>query len=102
VRDRFAPVALGRDDGFDFRFRQFFADGIGVVAFISQQRFDLVGDHAEQRAKALDVVRLPRRQDEAERAAFGVAPGVELAAEAAARSAKRLGFLSPFFMPTAQ
>jgi hypothetical protein len=27
---------------------------------------------------------------------------VELAREAAARSAKRLGFLSPLFMPTAQ
>jgi hypothetical protein len=41
-------------------------------------------------------------QDEAERAAFGVAAGVELGGEAAARSAKRLGFLSPFFVPAAQ
>jgi hypothetical protein len=47
-------------------------------------------------------VRFSTRQDEAERAALGVATGVELGGEAAARSAKRLGFLSPLFMPAAQ
>ena len=102
MRDRFTSVALGRDDGFDFGCSQFLTDGIGVVAFVGQQRLDLVGDQAQQWAKALDVVGLPRGQDKAERATFGVAPGVEFGAEATARSAKRLGFLSPLFMPTAQ
>ena len=100
--DGFASVALGRDDGFDFICGQFLTDGIGVVAFVGQQRLDLVGDHAQQWPEALDIVGLPRCQDKAERATFGVAPGVEFGAEAAARSAKRLGFLSPLFMPTAQ
>jgi hypothetical protein len=44
--------------------------GIGIVALVGQQRLDPVGDHAEQGTKALDVVRLPRRQDKAERAAL--------------------------------
>lgn len=100
--DGLASIALGRDDGFDFGFRQFLPDNIGVIALVGQHRLDLVGDHAQQRAKALDIVGLSRCQDKAERAAFGVAPGVEFGTEAAARSAKRLGFLSPLFMPTAQ
>ena len=78
------------------------ANGVGIIALVRQQRFDLVGDHPQQRREALDVVCLSARQDEAERAAFGIASGVEFGAEATARSAKRLGFLSPFFMPTAQ
>ena len=47
-------------------------------------------------------MRLSGRQDEAERSAFRVAPGMEFGCETAARSAKRLGLLSPLFMPTAQ
>lgn len=97
-----APVALGRDDSLDIGFRQLLADGICVISLVGQQRLDLVSNHSEERAKALDIMGLPRRQDKAERAAFGVAPGVEFGAEAAARSAKRLGFLSPLFIPTAQ
>lgn len=102
MRDRLPPIALGDDDGLDYRFFEFLANGIGIIALVRQQRLDLVGDHAEQRAKTLNVVALPRRQDKAERAAFGIASGVEFGAEAPSRSAKRLGFLSPLFMPTAQ
>ena len=56
----------------------------------------------EQRSEALHIVRLSRCQHEAERETSGIAPGVELGGEAAARSTKRLGLLSPLFMPTAQ
>lgn len=63
---------------------------------------DPTGDHPEQRAEPLHIMCLPRRQHEAERAAFRIASGMELGCEAAARSAKRLGLLSPLFMPTAQ
>lgn len=102
MRDGLAPVALGGYDRFDVGFRQFLTDGVGVIPLVGQQRLDLVCDHAEQRAEALYVVTLPRRQDKPERAPFCVASGVELCAEATSRSTKRLGFLSPLFMPTAQ
>lgn len=102
MRDRLAPVALGGDDRFDVGFRQFLTDGVDVIALVGQQRLNLVCDHAEQRTEALDVVGLPWCQDKSERAAFGIASGVEFGAEATARSAKRLGLLIPFFMPTAQ
>lgn len=78
------------------------ADRIGIITPIGKQRVDAIGDHPEQGAKALDVVCLSGRQDEAERPTLGVTSGVELGGEAAARPAKRLGLLSPLFMPTAQ
>lgn len=98
---RVFAVAFSRDDGLDPSLRQLFANSVGIVALVGQQRFDLVGDHPEQRREAVDIVRFSTRQDEAERAALGIATGVELGGEPAARSAKRLGFLSPLFMPTA-
>ena len=78
------------------------ANGVGIIAIVGQQRFDLVGDHPQQRREALDVVCLSARQDEAERAAFGIAAGMEFGGKAATRSTKRLCLLSPLFMPTAQ
>jgi hypothetical protein len=78
------------------------ADGIGVVTLVGEQRFDAVGHHPEQRSEALDIVRLPCRQHEPERAAVSVASGVEFGGEAAARPAKPLVRLIPFFSPTAQ
>lgn len=95
-------VALGRNDSFDLSLGQFLTDGVAVIALVAKEGLDLVADHPEERRKTVDVVRLSRRQDEAERAALGIAPGMEFGGEAAARSAKRLGFLSPLFMPTAQ
>jgi hypothetical protein len=59
VRDGLAPVSLGRDDSFAFGVRQLFTDGVGVIALVCQRRLDLVGDDAEQRAEALDIVGLP-------------------------------------------
>ena len=93
---RFAPIALCGNDGFNVGICQFLADDICIVALVPQQCLDLVRDHAEQRTKALNIVAQLQRQDEAERSAFGIAAGVELCAESASRSAKRLGFLSPF------
>jgi hypothetical protein len=78
------------------------ADGVGIIAAIGQQCFGLVGNHPEQRAEALHIVSFAGRQDETERAALSITGGVELCRETASRSTKRLGRLSPFFMPTAQ
>lgn len=97
-----SAVALGGDDGLDFGLGEFFADGVAVIALVSEKGLDLVADHSKERRKTVDVVRLSRRQNEAERASFGITSGVEFGGKAAARSAKRLGFLSPLFMPTAQ
>ncbi|MEK7457434.1 MAG: hypothetical protein AABZ76_21255, partial [Pseudomonadota bacterium] len=102
VWDWIAPIAFGGNDSLNVSIGQFLADGICIVALVRQQCLDLMSNQTEQRAKALDIVALARRQDKAERSAFGIAAGVELCAESASRSAKRLGFLSPFFMPTAQ
>jgi len=73
MRRRAAAVALGRDDGFDVRVGQLVLDHVGVIAPVCQQGVDMIGDHAHQRAEALDVVRLPRRQDKGERASLGMA-----------------------------
>lgn len=78
------------------------ANGVGVVTLVGEESLDPIGDHAEQGRKALGIVRLPGRQDEAERSTFRIAAGMELSGEAAARSTKRLGFLRPLFMPTTQ
>jgi hypothetical protein len=86
VRDRVAPVALCRDNGLDVGAGDLFANGVGIITLIGKERLDPVGNHPEQWRKALDVMRLPGRQDEAERAAFRIAPGMELGGEAAARS----------------
>ena len=58
--------------------------------------------NAEQRRKAVPIMRLSRRQNEARRTSLGIASGVKPGGEAAARPAKRLGFLKSLFMPTAQ
>ncbi|GEM_PF-1265272 len=102
VRDGVAPVDLGRDHRLDARCLDLLADRIGIVAPIGQEGLDPVGYHAEQRSEALHIVRLSGCQHEAEREASGIASCVKLGAEAASRSAKRLGLLSPLFMPTAQ
>ena len=102
MRDRVSAVAFGRDHGLDIGLGDLFADGVGIVTTICEEGLDLVADHTKQRRKALHIMGLTRRQYEAEREPSSIASGVELGGEAAARSAKRLGFLSPLFMPTAQ
>jgi hypothetical protein len=102
VRDGCAAIALGRDDCLDAGCGELCADCVCVVALVGEQRLDPVAEHPEQRAEALHIVRLSRRQDEAERSAVPVAAGVQLGGEATARPAKPLGLLIPFFSPTAQ
>ena len=102
MRDGLAPVAFRRNDGLDVGIGDLLANGIGIIALVGEECLDPVSDHSKQRREALNVVRLPGRQHKAERTAFGVASGMEFGGEAAARSAKRLGLLSPLFMPTAQ
>ncbi len=102
VRCGVATVALGRDDRLDLVVGQFLTDGISIVAFVGQHSIDPVCDHADQRAEALDIVRLSGRQNEGERAALGIAAGVELGGKPATRPAEPFCLLSPFFMPIAQ
>lgn len=102
MRSRIATVAPSRDYGLDVYAGQGVANRVAVIALIREQSVDPVSDHAYQRAEALRIVRLARRQDEGERATSDIAAGVEFGGKAAARSAKRLGLASPFFMPTAQ
>lgn len=100
--ERITAIAFGGDHRLDTCVCDLVADGVGIVAAIGEEGLDLVADHPEQRRKALHIVRLAGRQHEAERSAPGVATGVELGGEAAARASERLCLLSPLFMPTAQ
>src|SRR6202034_1626934 len=102
VQDHGLSVGFGRDDRLDAVEGQLLADCLGILTLIGDQRLDALADHAQKRQKALVVVRLSGRQDEADRASFAIASGVDLGREAAARAAEPLLILSPFFMPTAQ
>ena len=66
-RGRYAAVALCRDDRLDARCGNLGTDGKGNLAFVGGQRLGAAGQHPEQRAKALNVVRLLWRQHEPER-----------------------------------
>lgn len=102
MRDRVAAVAFGGDYRLDIGLGYLFADSVSIVTAIRKESLDFVADHPEQGRKALYIVCLPWRQDISEWAPLSITSGVELGGEPAPRSAKRLGFLSPFFMPTAQ
>src|SRR3546814_1608591 len=84
-----ATVALGGDHRLDIGLGECVADGIGVVALVSEQRVDPLGQHPEQRPEALHVVRLAGRQNEAEWSSLSIAASVELRGEAAPRTADR-------------
>ena len=99
---RVAAATLCRDHRLDAVEGDLLANGVSVIAAIGEQCLSFVRNHPEQRTETLHVVGLAGRQDKSERATFPVAARVEFGGEAAARSAKRLGLLSPFFMPTAQ
>src|SRR3546814_20617873 len=94
-----APVDLVRDYRLYTVCLDLLADCVGIVAPISEEGPDPVANHAEQRRKALHIVRLSGRQPEAEREASGGASGVELGGEAASRTTKRLGVQSSLFIP---
>ena len=102
MRDEKAAIALGGNDRFNTCRGKFRADGICIIALVGEKCVDAIAEHSEQRAEALHIVGLARRQDEAKRSPVSIAAGVELGGEAAARPAKTLGLLIPFFSPTAQ
>ena len=79
-----APPTLRRDHRLDAVEGNLLADGIGIITPIGQQRLHPVGEPAEQRCEAVDVVRLAGRQDKTERATLAVAARVEFGGEAAA------------------
>src|SRR3546814_18573649 len=54
----------GGDHRLDIGLGECVADGIGVVALVSAQRDDPLGQHPEQRPEAFHVVRLAGRQNE--------------------------------------
>lgn len=91
--------AAGRDSFFSAMSPE---HGVGIVTAIRKEGVDPVAGHAEQRRKAVPIMRLSRRQNEARRTSLGIASGVKPGGEAAARPAKRLGFLKSLVMPTAQ
>lgn len=95
VKRGIAASALGWDHRLDAMEGELFADGVGVVAPIGEQRLGLIRDHAEKWSETLHIMRPARHRDATERPAFPAAAGVELGGEAASRSAKRLGRLSP-------
>jgi hypothetical protein len=82
VRSRPAAIGLGGDHRLDACSGDLFADGVGIVAAIGEEGFDPVIDHPEERRKALHVMRLAGRPQEAEREPRGIASGVELGGEA--------------------
>lgn len=79
--DGISAIALGRNDGLNCSFRQRFTGGICVIAFVGQQRINLLADHAQQRAEALDIAHLAWRQDKPDRAAFGIASNMPVVAQ---------------------
>lgn len=76
------------------------ADGVAVVAAIAKQCLRAILVQVHQLFIGRRVVRFARREDEAEREPVAVGAGVNLAREAAARTAKSLA-LSPPFAPAA-
>ena len=89
-------------DSLDLPLGKVGADSVGIVALIGQHRLDPVANQAQQDQEALCVMRLTRREREAERAASGVAAGMDFRCEPTTRAPERFCALSPLFMPTAQ
>jgi len=89
------------DCGFTTALLNLVANGFAIVALVTEHLFGITVDLLHQGRKGGDIVRLPRRNDDADRQAFGVGAGVDLGREAAARTAERVA-LGPPFPPAAQ
>ena len=82
------------DDRSALRF-DLFAQAVGIIGFVGK---NLLGFEAvDEFVCGRHVVLLPGAEVEADRQAQRIDYGVDFGAEAAARSAKSLGFLSPLF-----
>src|SRR5580704_12533725 len=77
------------------------ANSFAVVALVTEQLVRITVDLLHQGREGSDIVRLPRRNHDADRQALGVGACVDLGREAAARTAERVA-LGPPFPPAAQ
>lgn len=75
--DRFAPVSLWQYDRQDTAHQQVLPDRIAVLAFVGQQRHEVLNSAV--------ILRFAAGQDEADRASLIVAAGMDFARKAAAR-----------------
>jgi len=73
MQDGISAVAPGRDYRLHSSLFGLLADGISVITTISKESIDLIVDQAEQRSKAVHIMRLSRRQHEARREPSGIA-----------------------------
>jgi len=89
-------AATGRDDRVAALFDDFVVEAFGVIGLVGNDVFG--GKPIDQIAGADHVVLLARTKDQADWQAEGVDADMELGPEAAARTAKRLGVLSPLFL----
>ena len=91
------PVRLRRYHRFDASRPEAFDEGVGVVAFVREDRLRF--DPACERLGLRDVVNLSSGEADRERIAEGVDDGVYLRRQSAPRSAD--GFVAPFFIAPA-
>ena len=95
------PVALGGDFGLATAITNILADGIAVVAAVSEQDARVAVTLIHQFGVGGAVVRLAQRQRQADRQAMAVGAQVDFGREATARASKTLT-VSPSFAPAAQ
>jgi hypothetical protein len=88
------------DCGLATTLRNLTADGLAVVALVTEHLFGIAVDLLHQGRKSGDIVGLPRRNHDADRQALGIGAGVDFGREAAARTTERVA-LGPPFPPAA-
>src|SRR5262245_48058365 len=95
------PACCAGDGGFATVFLNLIANGFAVIALIAEHLFGIAVDVLHQGRKRGDIVRLPRRDHDADWQAFSISTSVDFGGEAAARTAERVALSSPF-PPAAQ
>lgn len=90
-----------RDFSFPTAMLNLIANGLAVVALVTEHLVRITVDLLHQSREGGDVMRLSRRNHDADRQAIGVGARVDLGREAAARTAERVA-LGPPFPPAAQ
>lgn len=98
MRDRFDPIALGRNDGFGLPGIEFVAQVIGIESFISEHGIKV--QPLDQIVYAGDLAALAGEKLEADKVSQGVGQGQNLGGQPAFRAAYGL-MLSPPFAPLA-
>src|ERR1700722_4322570 len=77
------------------------ADGLAVVALVTEHLFGITVNLLHQGRKRGDVVRLPWRNQAPDWQALGIVAGIDFGREAAARMTVCVG-IAPAFPPAAQ